>query len=154
MGRNSLTRTSENGSLSSVQSSGSDSSLSADRANHEVTDGDQRVRGSPVWKRKAQVGELAAVGLNIVQFNQDGTCRRDFGGLGRLMYRHSNFNTFFNAMSTTLKMWQLNITTNNCIASFNKFQNFCEDIVTFILRVKMVIFVVDRISRPRPRIER
>ncbi|XP_046407301.1 IQ motif and SEC7 domain-containing protein 2 isoform X6 [Ischnura elegans] len=48
-----LTKSSENGSLSSVQSSGSDSSsLSADRTTYESSEGDNR--GSPVWKRKAQ----------------------------------------------------------------------------------------------------
>lgn len=42
---NGLTKTNDNGSLSSVQSSGSDSSISADRVQCEYS-------GSPVWKRK------------------------------------------------------------------------------------------------------
>ncbi|EEB10285.1 IQ motif and Sec7 domain-containing protein, putative [Pediculus humanus corporis] len=57
----SLTRTNglgkafENGSLSSVQSSGSDSSLSTDRVMAEGSvDMESRNRTSPVWKRKAQ----------------------------------------------------------------------------------------------------
>lgn len=53
---NGLNKTFENGSLSSVQSSGSDSSLSTDRIPVEGAEADSRNRGSPVWKRKTQVG--------------------------------------------------------------------------------------------------
>lgn len=49
---NGLSKSTENGSLSSVQSSGSDSSISADRIQCEMA-------GSPVWKRKGQVPEYA-----------------------------------------------------------------------------------------------
>lgn len=49
---NGLSKSTENGSLSSVQSSGSDSSISADRIQCEVA-------GSPVWKRKGHVPEYA-----------------------------------------------------------------------------------------------
>lgn len=49
---NGLSKSTDNGSLSSVQSSGSDSSISADRIQCEVA-------GSPVWKRKGHVPEYA-----------------------------------------------------------------------------------------------
>ncbi|KAG8240183.1 hypothetical protein J437_LFUL009474 [Ladona fulva] len=48
-----LTKSAENGSLSSVQSSGSDSSgLSTDRTTYESSEGDNQ--SSPIWKRKVQ----------------------------------------------------------------------------------------------------
>ncbi|XP_069693806.1 IQ motif and SEC7 domain-containing protein 1 isoform X6 [Periplaneta americana] len=50
---NGLNKTRENGSLSSVQSSGSDSSLSADRVTCESLE-DSSHRCSPIWKRKGQ----------------------------------------------------------------------------------------------------
>ncbi|XP_066158625.1 IQ motif and SEC7 domain-containing protein 1 isoform X4 [Euwallacea fornicatus] len=46
---NGLSKTAENGSLSSVQSSGSDSSISTERMQCEFS-------GSPIWKRKANHG--------------------------------------------------------------------------------------------------
>lgn len=49
---NGLSKSTENGSLSSVQSSGSDSSISADRIQVEFA-------GSPVWKRKGHIPEYA-----------------------------------------------------------------------------------------------
>lgn len=51
---NGLNKTRENGSLSSVQSSGSDSSLSTDRVTCENLE-DSNHRCSPIWKRKGQV---------------------------------------------------------------------------------------------------
>ncbi|XP_018329497.1 IQ motif and SEC7 domain-containing protein 1 isoform X2 [Agrilus planipennis] len=51
--KNGLSKSTENGSLSSVQSSGSDSSISADRIHYEFNS------GSPVWKRKGQVNEYS-----------------------------------------------------------------------------------------------
>lgn len=53
---NGLTKTTENGSLSSVQSSGSDSSISTDRV---ICDGTENCRFSvsPVWKRQAHPSE-------------------------------------------------------------------------------------------------
>ncbi|XP_068917650.1 IQ motif and SEC7 domain-containing protein 1 isoform X4 [Tenebrio molitor] len=54
---NGLTKTNENGSLSSVQSSGSDSSISAERVQCEFS-------GSPVWKRKGNhISEYAEPAL-------------------------------------------------------------------------------------------
>ncbi|XP_023711339.1 IQ motif and SEC7 domain-containing protein 1 isoform X4 [Cryptotermes secundus] len=50
---NGLNKTRENGSLSSVQSSGSDSSLSTDRVTCENLE-DSNHRCSPIWKRKGQ----------------------------------------------------------------------------------------------------
>lgn len=54
---NGLSKTFENGSLSSVQSSGSDSSISIDRVPTEGAEGESRNRSSPVWKRKTQVSK-------------------------------------------------------------------------------------------------
>lgn len=53
---NGLSKNTENGSLSSVQSSGSDSSISADRVQCEYL-------GSPVWKRKGHSSEYAEPSL-------------------------------------------------------------------------------------------
>ncbi|XP_015835820.1 IQ motif and SEC7 domain-containing protein 1 isoform X7 [Tribolium castaneum] len=54
---NGLTKTNENGSLSSVQSSGSDSSISTERVQCEFS-------GSPVWKRKGNhISEYAEPAL-------------------------------------------------------------------------------------------
>ncbi|CAG9816488.1 unnamed protein product [Phaedon cochleariae] len=53
---NGLMKTTDNGSLSSVQSSGSDSSISADRIQCEYA-------SSPVWKRKGSHGEYAEPAL-------------------------------------------------------------------------------------------
>lgn len=57
---NGLTKTNENGSVSSVQSSGSDSSISADRG---ICDGNENCRFSisPVWKRKVHIPEYSEV---------------------------------------------------------------------------------------------
>ncbi|CAG2059907.1 unnamed protein product, partial [Timema podura] len=51
---NGLNKTKDNGSLSSVQSSGSDSSLSTDRITCENSEVENH-RCSPIWKRKDQV---------------------------------------------------------------------------------------------------
>uniref|UniRef100_A0A1Y1JRA8 SEC7 domain-containing protein n=1 Tax=Photinus pyralis TaxID=7054 RepID=A0A1Y1JRA8_PHOPY len=53
---NGLSKTTENGSLSSVQSSGSDSSISTDRVQCEFS-------GSPIWKRKGHIPEYAEPSL-------------------------------------------------------------------------------------------
>ncbi|KAL3289497.1 hypothetical protein HHI36_022917 [Cryptolaemus montrouzieri] len=60
---NGLTKSTENGSLSSVQSSGSDSSISADRVHCEFS-------GSPVWKRKGnQISEYAEPNIDTSSSN-------------------------------------------------------------------------------------
>ena len=69
---NGLNKTRENGSLSSVQSSGSDSSLSADRVTCENLE-DNNHRCSPIWKRKGQVSEDSRVLVRVMILRVDHT---------------------------------------------------------------------------------
>lgn len=59
---NGLIKSTENGSLSSVQSSGSDSSISADRIQCEFG-------GSPIWKRKGHIPEYAEPSMDSNTYN-------------------------------------------------------------------------------------